>query len=70
MTYREAIQKLQRDSNTLYEKCGALRDHASPEEKKYWNNLRGLLDNVYREFGSLDNAISNGQASMQIEGNY
>lgn len=70
MTYREAIKKLQRDSNTLYEKCGALRDEASLEEKKYWNNLRGLLDKVYHEFGSLDNAISDSQASMEIEGNY
>lgn len=70
MTYREAIQKLQQDSNILYEKIGSLRDAATLEEKKYWNKLRSLFHNAYTTFGELDNSITDERGADKLKGTY
>ena len=70
MTYRDAIQKLQQDSNTLYEKAGALRDAATSEEKDYWNRLRGIFDAAYQTLGKLDNSISDNRGATRLNGEY
>lgn len=70
MTYRQAIQKLQQDANTLYEKAGALRDAATLEEKDYWNKLRGIFDSAYQTLGKLDNSITDSRGATPLNGTY
>lgn len=70
MTYREAIQKLRYESNTMYEKCGSLRDAATADEKEYWNKLRGLLNDVYKTYSELDNNMTDNRAAYKLSGIY
>jgi hypothetical protein len=70
MTYREAIQKLEADTNTLYEKVGGLRDAATLEEKETWNALRGLFDKSWSLLRKLDNSLSEQRAADKVRGTY
>jgi len=69
-TYREAIQKLQREADVIYDKCGALRDAATEEEKEHWNRLRGLLGEVNQTFFRLDNGMTHARAQAKLNGTY
>ncbi len=66
MTYRQAIQKLQKDIDEIYENVGVLQDAASPIEKEAWSKTREHLLNAYIKLGSLDNVISKNRADMEL----
>jgi hypothetical protein len=66
MEYREAIQKLAADVDAVYQKAGALRDYASPDEKQYWNYLRQFTRDAYDTLNRLDNNLSDSRAQMNI----
>lgn len=69
-TYRQAIQKLQRESDVIYDKCGALRDAATDDEKDHWNKLRGLFGQVNDVFNKLDNGMTHARAQTPLNGTY
>ncbi len=70
MTYREAIQIQIAAVQKIYDNCGALRDAATGEEKRYWNDMRGGLGALWPVLQRLDNSLRDERASMQLEGNY
>ena len=43
MTYREKIQELEQKIQSIYDDAEWLRDTATEEEKKYWNDIRRIF---------------------------
>lgn len=66
MTYRQAIQKLMRDIDVIYDSAGALRDAASEVEKRAFNNVRTQTRNAYQSLYQLDSNISDSKAEMEL----
>jgi hypothetical protein len=66
MTYRQAIQKLQTDIDTVYDNAGVLRDAAALHEKETWNKLRSLTREAYEALSKLDNTMSDHRAHMEL----
>lgn len=62
-TYREQIQELINQMNHIYEACGNLRDFATGDEKKYWNETRGTFySDAQKHLMKLDNSLSEERA--------
>ena len=69
MMYREAIQKLQLQIETIFDKAGSLRDVADLKEKSYWNTVRMDLSNASYELSKLDDQLTDVRAAMQLRSN-
>lgn len=67
MTYREAIQKLQKDIDQVYDNAGYMRDKATLIEKKVWNKVRDLTREAYMELGRLDNSITDQRGEQDLK---
>jgi len=67
MTYREKIQEMIKKINSIYDDAEGLRDYATPDEKGYWNKLRGTFYDADQPLRQLDNSLSNGRATMEID---
>jgi hypothetical protein len=65
-TYREHLQKLIRQIWNDYDTTGGLRDSASLEQKKYWNEARGKLYEAAIVLGKLDDSLTMQEASQKI----
>ena len=66
MTYREKIQEMIQNLQTMYDDVDGLRDEATMEEKKYWNALRGKLPDCWDILQKLDSSVSDKRASIQL----
>lgn len=69
MTYREHVQALMKEINQVYDKAEGLRDSASENEKRYWNELRSLMNSAWNRMNALDRVMSDKRASMEL-GNF
>ena len=66
MTYREKIEELAKKIQSIYEDAEWLRDTATVEEKKYWNEVRRIFYDADKPLGQLDNSLSQSRASMNV----
>ena len=66
ITYREKIQGMIKEIELLYEAAEWLRDMATEEEKKYWNDHRRIFYSADEPLRKLDNSLSDNRASMII----
>lgn len=66
VTYREAIQDIQRRIDEINADVNGLRDFASSDEKKYFNELRTRLFEATTIFSPLDDGMSIDRAGMLI----
>jgi predicted nuclease with TOPRIM domain len=66
MTYREKINELKTKLMEVYADAEWLRDVATEDEKKYWNELRGSLYSINTPLNRLDNGLSEARASMEV----
>lgn len=66
-TYRELIQDIHARLDFTYDLIGALRDAATEEEKAIFNESRGLLGQLARQWNRFDNQMSESRASMQLD---
>lgn len=68
MTYVAAVEAVLYDLDKAYNKAGGLRDYANEDEKRPWNNLRGLLQQSMQELYLLKRILhANKRADMLIE---
>lgn len=65
-TYRAALQDLIRQSWELCDRAGVLRDSATLEEKKYWNEYRGKMYDAIQPLHRLDNSMPDNIANRKI----
>jgi hypothetical protein len=65
-TYRELIQDIHARLDFTYDLIGALRDTATEDEKTIYNESRGLLGELARQWDRFDNRMSEARASMQL----
>ena len=66
MTYREKIQDLTKKIESIYDDAEWLRDTATLEEKKYWNEVRRIFYDADKPLRQLDNSLSQSRASMNV----
>ena len=66
MTYREKIQELSKKIESIYDDSEWLRDTATEEEKKYWNDIRRIFYNADQPLRKLDNSLSQSRANMSV----
>lgn len=66
MTYREKIQEMIKIIDTVYDDAEWLRDKATLEEKKYWNEIRGIFYSANAPLKKLDNSLSQNRANMEV----
>ena len=66
MTYREKIQQMILQINTLYEEAEWLRDFATSEEKEYWNAHRKIFYDAAGPLQKLDNKLSQSRANTCV----
>ena len=66
MTYREKIQDLTKKIESIYDDAEWLRDTATLEEKKYWNEVRRIFYDTDKPLRQLDNSLSQSRASMNV----
>ena len=66
MTYREKIQELEQKIQSIYDDAEWLRDNATEEEKKYWNDIRRIFYNADQPLRKLDNSLSQSRANMCV----
>ena len=66
MTYREKIQELVKKIESIYADAGWLRDLATEEEKKYWNETRKIFYMADIPLNKLDNTLSKERANEKI----
>ncbi len=66
MTYREKIQELSKKVESIYDDAEWLRDVATLEEKKYWNEVRRIFYDADQPLRKLDNSLSQSRAGMVL----
>jgi hypothetical protein len=66
MTYREKIQQMIAAIEQLYDEAEWLRDTATLQEKKYWNDHRRIFYDAAKPLKNLDNSLPNERANMKI----
>ena len=66
MTYREKIQELSKKIESIYDDAEWLRDTATEEEKKYWNDIRRIFYDADQPLRKLDNSLSQSRAGMVL----
>lgn len=65
-TYRELIQDIHAKLDSAYDLIGALRDAATDDEKIIFNESRGILGELARQWDRFDNRLPENRASMQL----
>jgi hypothetical protein len=66
MTYGEKIDEMKKTIATLYDDSEWLRDMATIEEKKFWNEFRGLAFEVDGPLRRLLNQMSQNRENTEI----
>lgn len=66
MTYREKIQEMISQIDKLYDDANWLRDLATIEEKKYWNEFRGNFFDASQPLRKLDDNMTDSRGMTQI----
>lgn len=66
MTYREKIQAIAKQLDTIYDDAECLRDVATMEEKAYWSLLRERLAPTISLMNKLDNSLSQNRANHKL----
>ena len=66
MTYREKIQELTQKIQSIYDDAEWLRDVATEDEKKHWNEIRRIFYDADKPLNSLDNSLSQSRAAMSV----
>jgi len=66
MTYREKIQELSIKIESIYNDAEWLRDVATEEEKKYWNDIRRVFYDADKPLRQLDHSLTQGRANMTL----
>jgi hypothetical protein len=66
MTYRGKIQEMIKQISSIYDDAEWLRDIATEEEKKHWNEVRRIFYDADRPLRKLDNSLNDNRASMEI----
>jgi hypothetical protein len=70
MTYRNKIQQLIKMIDTIYDDAEVLRDLATAEEKKYWNEIRNIFYSAGTPLSKLDNSLSQNRASLDVSDSF
>jgi hypothetical protein len=65
-TYRTAIEDLLRDIAKVNDTAKWLRDKASLEEKKYWNNTRMAMFDAEKQLNELNESLSTDRANKEL----
>jgi hypothetical protein len=65
-TYRELIQDVHARLDFTYDLVGALRDAATEDEKTLYNETRGILGELARQWDRFDNRMPEARAGMQL----
>jgi hypothetical protein len=66
MTYGEKIAEMKKTISTLYDDAEWLRDMATMEEKKFWNEFRGVIYDVDKPLKGLQRIISDSRDKTEI----
>jgi hypothetical protein len=66
VTYREAIQGIQRMFDNIYDYSNGLRDYATDDEKQPWNDLRMFMQGINNGLSRLDNQLNDDRAFMKV----
>lgn len=66
MTYREKIQSIIKQIETVYDDAECLRDFATEDEKKHWNELRRIFYDADAPMRKLNNSLSQNRANTKI----
>ena len=66
MTYREKIQELSKKIESIYDNAEWLRDLATEEEEKYWNDIRRSFYDADKPLRQLDHSLSQNRANMPL----
>ena len=66
-TYRELIQDIYQRLDFVYDLTGALRDAATDDEKDLFNNTRGALSSIVRQWRTFDNQLPEKRADMKLD---
>ena len=66
MTYREKIQELKQKIQSIYDDAEWLRDTATEDEKKYWNDIRRIFYDADKPLRHLDHSLSQSRAGMVL----
>ena len=66
MTYREKIQELNQKIQSIYNDAEWLRDMATEEEKKYWNDIRRIFYDADQPLRKLDHSLTQSRAGMVL----
>ena len=66
MTYGEKIQEMIAASRKIYEQAEYMRDIATLEEKKFWNDHRRIFYNAEDPMRKLLNSLDDDRFDMEI----
>jgi hypothetical protein len=66
MTYGEKIDEMRKTIATLYDDSEWLRDMATMEEKKFWNEFREIVDKVDKPLRGLLQQMSEKREHREI----
>lgn len=66
MTYREQIQKMIDDLQSVYDRANALRDQASDKEKEAFNHVRRYLPAIWSPLADMDNKMDEKWANREV----
>ena len=66
MTYGEKIDEMRKTIATLYDDSEWLRDMATMEEKKFWNEFREIVDKVDKPLRGLLQQMSQNRENREI----
>ena len=66
MTYGEKIDEMRQTIATLYDDAEWLRDRATGEEKKFWNEFREVIDDVDKPLRGLLRLISDSRYKTEL----
>ena len=66
MTYGEKIAEMKKTIASLYDDAEWLRDIATGEEKKFWNEFRGVIYDVDKPLRGLQRLISDARDRTEI----
>ncbi|MEI6950811.1 hypothetical protein V9K67_26750 [Paraflavisolibacter sp. H34] len=67
MTYQEKIEEMIKKIESIYDEAEGMRDIADLDEKKYWNELRGIFYDAAEPLKKLNYRLSKERASMEID---
>lgn len=66
MTYGEKIEELKKKISSTYDDAEWLRDVATEEEKKYWNDLRRIFYDADAPLRNLRSMLPRDRADMEL----